>query len=244
MAKYPEIQFASLCVTCPNRISGFCGALLGPPPEDPTADQKPGWQNFVSARAGKQLADRNQASGDVFMLCSGWAFRYFQLADGRRQILKFLLPGDLFSPVAIFEKTFLFSVKALTEVGVSGFARSAIHAKCTASPDVQSAIVNSCIAEARDTTELLTALGQRSAEERIAHLLLHLMPRIAARNVIRDQRYPFPLRQQHIADAVGLTPVHVSRIFRLLRDRHLLELSEGVLKILDLPELERIGALK
>jgi CRP/FNR family transcriptional regulator len=87
-------------------------------------------------------------------------------------------------------------------------------------------------------------LGQRSAEERIAQLLLHLMQRIAARNVIREQRYPLPLRQQHIADAVGLTPVHVSRVLSLFRERGLLELSEGVLQVFNLPELERIGSLR
>ena len=95
-----------------------------------------------------------------------------------------------------------------------------------------------------EATELLTALGQRSAEERIAHLLLHMMPRIAAVNVIREQRYPFPLRQQHIADAVGLTPVHVSRVLSLFRDRRLVALSKGVLTVFNLPELERIGSLK
>ncbi len=178
------------------------------------------------------------------MLCAGWAFRYFQLADGRRQILKFLLPGDLFSSITIFEKAFTFSVKALTEVQVSGISRAEIRTKCAVDPAVQTAIAKSCIADTHDATALLTALGQCSAEERIAHLLLHLMPRIAARNVIRDQRYPFPLRQQHIADAVGLTPVHVSRVLGLFRERRLLELSEGYLKVLNAPELERIGSLR
>ena len=70
------------------------------------------------------------------------------------------------------------------------------------------------------------------------------MPRIAARNVIREQRYPFPLRQQHIADAVGLTPVHVSRVLSLFRDRRLVTLSEGALTVFNLPELERIGTLR
>ena len=177
------------------------------------------------------------------MLCTGWAFRYFQLSDGRRQILRFLLPGDLFSPVAIFEKTLHFSVKALTDVQVSGFARSEIRARCAADPNVRSAIANSCVDDTHAASELLTALGQRSAEQRIAHLLLHLMPRIAAVNVIREQRYPFPLRQQHIADAVGLTPVHVSRVLRLFRDRRLVVLSEGVLTVFNLPELEKIGSL-
>ena len=179
----------------------------------------------------------------MFVVCTGWAFSYFQLSDGRRQILKFLLSGDLFSSMAIFEGRLQFSVKALTDTQVSGFARSEIRARCAVNPRVQSAIADSCIADNRYTTELLTSLGQRSAEERIAHLLLGLLPRIAARNVIREQRYPFPLRQQHIADAVGLTSVHVSRIFSLFRERHILAASEGVLQVFNLPELERIGLL-
>jgi CRP-like cAMP-binding protein len=87
-------------------------------------------------------------------------------------------------------------------------------------------------------------LGQCSAEQRIAYLLLHLMRRIATRHVIREQRYPFPLRQQHIADAVGLTSVHVSRVFSLFRDRRIVVLSEGVLEVVDLAALERIGSLE
>jgi len=244
VAKFFEIALPSTCVTCPHRETGFCGTLFESPSEYSRADRQPGWQRFFAARSGEQIVTRNQVSEDVFMLCTGWAFRYYQLSDGRRQILKFLLPGDLFSSIAVFEKTFHFSVKALTEVQVNAFARSEIRAKCAADPDVQSAIANSCIADAHDATELVTALGQRSAEERIAYLLLHLMPRVAAVNVIREQRYPFPLRQQHIADAVGLTPVHVSRVLSLFRDRRLLDLSDGVLKVFNLPELERIGSLK
>jgi CRP-like cAMP-binding protein len=127
---------------------------------------------------------------------------------------------------------------------VSGFSRAEIRKRCVADPDIQGAIANSCIADTHEMTELLTALGQCSAEERIAHLFLQLMPRIAARNVIREQRYPFPLRQQHIADAVGLTPVHVSRVLGVFRERRLLELSEGFLRVLNPAELERIGSLR
>jgi CRP/FNR family transcriptional regulator len=212
--------------------------------EEAKPESKLGWQHFFAARAGAQIAVRDQHSEDVFVLCAGWAFRYFQLADGRRQILKFLLPGDLFSSITIFDKTFHFSVKALTEVQVSGFSRSEVRKRCGADSDVQGAIAKSCVTDTNEMTELLTALGQCSAEERIAHLLLHLMPRIAARNVIREQRYPFPLRQQHIADAVGLTPVHVSRVLGLFRERRLLELSEGHLKVINPAELERIGSLR
>lgn len=235
---------ATLCVTCPNRELGLCGSLLGAVSEDSKADQDSGWQHFAAAQAGEQIAIRDQVSSDVFVLCAGWAFRYFQLSDGRRQILQFLLPGDIFSPTTIFEKAFYFSVKALTQVRLSAFARSEIRARCAANSSVQSAIAKACIDETHDAARLSTVLGQFSAQERIAYLLLHLMTRIAARNVIREQRFPLPLRQQHIADAVGLTPVHVSRVFSQFRERRILAFSDGVMTVSNLPELEKIGSLR
>lgn len=84
-------------------------------------------------------------------------------------------------------------------------------------------------------------LGRGSAEERIAYLFLHLTKRIAARNVIRDERYPIPLRQQHIANATGLTPVHVSRTLRLFREHKIVEFSSGILKVLDPPQFETLA---
>lgn len=91
-------------------------------------------------------------------------------------------------------------------------------------------------------TELLAVLGQRSAEERIAYLLQHLIRRLEARTVIREGRYPIPLRQRHIADAVGLTSEHVNRVLSLFRDRGLCILADGILTVVNPRELERLGA--
>jgi CRP-like cAMP-binding protein len=134
-------------------------------------------------------------------------------------------------------------IQALTEAQIGGMRRMEVQARLAVNPDILMALAKSCIAETEAADRMQTALGLYSAEERIAYLLLHLTQRIAARSVIREQRYPFPLRQQHIADAVGLTPVHVGRVLSLFRDRRLVELSEGVLKVLNPPELERIGSL-
>jgi CRP-like cAMP-binding protein len=237
------MQTVSPCVTCPHRDLGFCGALLEKRIEDSRSPQDANWQHYRTVTAGKQIAARNQASEDVFMLCSGWGFRFFQLPGGRRQILNFLLPGDLFSATSVFEHRFHFSVQALTAIQISGMRRAEIHSRLAANPGVLTALAKSCVAESVASDELMTALGQRSAEERIAYLFLHLTQRLAARSVIREQRYPFPLRQQHIADAVGLTPVHVSRVLSLFRERGTVELSEGVLQVFNLTELERIGSL-
>ena len=228
-------------MTCTHREAGFCAAVFRPPSPDPQAGKN--WQHFAAVDAGKQILVKGNSSDYVFVLCAGWAFRYIQLSDGRRQILKFLLPGDLFSSISIFEEASHFSARALTNVQTSGFSRSDIRDRFFADPDTQSAIAQSFVADARDATDFLALLGQRSAEQRIAYLLLHLMRRIAIRHVIREQRYPLPLRQQHIADTVGLTSVHVSRVLSHFRDRRIVVLSEGVLEVVDLPALERIGSL-
>ena len=237
------MQTVSPCVTCPHRDLGFCGTLLEQRLEVSHSYQGANWQHHRTVPVGQQIATRNQVSEDVFVLCVGWGYRFFQLPDGRRQILNFLLPGDLFSATSVFQKRFHFSVKALTEIQISGMRRAEVQARIDINPNVLTALANSWIAETDAADRMQTALGQYSAEERIAYLLLHLTQRIAARSVIREQRYPFPLRQQHIADAVGLTPVHVSRVLSLFRERGLVVLSDGVLQVFNLPELERIGSL-
>ncbi len=230
------------CVTCPNRKLGFCGALLKSS-EETQSEQQPNWQHYRSARPGEQIIVRNQTAEDVFVLCDGWAFRFFQLSNGRRQILNFLLPGDLFSTATVFEERPNFSAQALTEARLSGFSRSEVQARCVADLRMIRALAKLSVAEIYMADELVIALGQRSAEERVAYLFLHLMQRIAARSVIREQRYHLPLRQQHIADAVGLTPVHVSRVIGHFRDQGIIELSSGVLQVFNLEKLRRIGSL-
>jgi CRP/FNR family transcriptional regulator len=237
------MQTTSPCVACPYHDLGFCGALLEKPFENSYSRQRANWQHYRTVAAGQRIVTRNHVSEDVFVLCSGWGFRFFQLSSGSRQILNFLLPGDLFSATSVFEQRLQFSVKALTAVQISGMRRAEIQARLVANPVILTAMANCYVAEAAAADEMLTALGQRSAEERIAYLFLHLMKRITARSAIREQRYPFPLRQQVIADAVGLTSVHVSRVLSLFRERGIVELSEGVLRVSNLAELERIGSL-
>lgn len=196
------------------------------------------------ADAGEQLIVQNRASDDVFVLCSGWAFRYFQLSTGQRQILRFLLPGDLLSLSSVFEEQAHFAVRALTDVQVSAIRRTEIQARLAINPEILRTLANTCLIETKAADEAQTVLGQYSAESRIAFLFLRLIGKVAARSVIREQRYPLPLRQQHIADAVGLTPVHVSRTMSLFRSRGIVELSDGILQVLDLNELQRIGSLR
>jgi CRP-like cAMP-binding protein len=142
----------------------------------------------------------------------------------------------------MFQELSSFSAMALTDIQVSRFRRADIQTFSNFNSGILAAVGQTVFAEQKHADELTATLGKRVAEERIAYLLAQLTRRIAARSVIRDQRYPFPLRQQHIADAVGLTAVHVSRVVSTFRERGVIEISGGVLQVLDPVELERIGA--
>lgn len=232
----------SSCALCPRSGLGFCNAVLGEPGQAASEDRS--WQDHRVVAPGKLIVSRNQCLPDVFVLCDGWGIRFLQMPDGRRQILSFLLPGDLFSVAMVHQERVHFFVRAVTPVQISAMARVAVQSQLAKSPTGLSALARSFAFEVETSDELAAMLGRGSAEERMAYLFLHLTKRIAARNVIRDERYPIPLRQQHIADATGLTPVHVSRTLRLLRERRIVEFSSGILEVLDPPQLERLGSLR
>ncbi|MGO9359946.1 MAG: Crp/Fnr family transcriptional regulator [Xanthobacteraceae bacterium] len=236
------MQTASLCVTCPHSL-GICGALLQNTSSELHLPRQADCRRFRMAHASEQVVTQNTTSEDVFVLCSGWAFRFFQLSDGRRQILNFLLPGDLFSIATVFSERFHFSVKALTEIQFRGFRRAEILSRRHPNADLSTALANVCVTATGTADEMLTVLGQRSAVERIAYLFLHLMRRIGDQGIVHEHRYRLPLRHRHIGDAVGLTSVHVSRVLSHFRSRNIAELSDGFLQVFDLEELQRLGSL-
>lgn len=191
-------------------------------------------------RARQNIYRRGEPSEDVIVICSGWAFRYNQLSNGRRQILSILLPGDIIAAAALFHAPHEFSVQALTDVRYSRIRRGEVR-ELFPGPEFLNLVSRLLIAERRDADDQLVDLGQRLAEERIAGLVLRLRARFLARGEVSDESFPFPLRQQHIADITGLTSVHVSRVIGHLRKSRLIEIAGGRITLGNIPELQRIG---
>ena len=111
------------------------------------------------------------------------------------------------------------------------------------SPPVLAAVKQICVDEALYAEKLLGVLGQRTAEQRIAFLFLRIAKQLSEHNVITDSRYPFRLRLEHIADAVGLTTVHVSRVIGSLRKRKVIDISRTHLTFIDPAMVERLASL-
>jgi len=176
---------------------------------------------------------QGQPASSFFVLFDGWGLRYKQLGDGRRQILSFLLPGDPATLSSLLPRPLNHSVQMLPGSAVGEFDLDAVQRIASENSDLQSCVAAPYEQEFARTDELATNLGRRSAKERIAHLMLEFVTRLGLRGTVQDSSILMPLRQRHLADALGLTTIHVNRTLRALRDENLIDIRGGVLQILD-----------
>jgi CRP-like cAMP-binding protein len=228
----PPVEHAP-CAQCPAFELTFCRAIARKArlPQD----RAMGVDQFVHTVAPRRIICREQEElAAVPFICSGWALSAVMLADGSRQILSFLLPGDVVSPCLMFSAKPNRFVEAITNVTYRTFNRADLRQLMVAYPSAVDALARVWTQEKRRTDELIVDLGRRSAAERIARLILGLFERLQERNLTSGPfEIDFPLRQHHIADATGLTPVHVSKLLSEFRRKGMVRLSERSLEILD-----------
>jgi CRP/FNR family transcriptional regulator, anaerobic regulatory protein len=113
-------------------------------------------------------------------------------------------------------------------------------------PDLFDKLSKAWIEEKDRSDQLIVDLGRRTADERIARLILNLAERLAQRGMMQaaTTAMDFPLRQHHIADATGLTPVHVSKVLSQFRRNGLIRISDRSLAILDPAGFRRIAHMR
>jgi CRP/FNR family transcriptional regulator, anaerobic regulatory protein len=185
----------------------------------------------------------------VPFICEGWAALTVVLSDSSRQILSFRLPGDIASTVLLFESRKNYVIEAITETHYRMFKRSELRELLLASPDFHNKVSMALIEEKAQSDRLIVDLGRCSAEERIARLILRLFERLKSRGMVQltvdgAAEMEFPLRQHHIADATGLTSVHVSKVLTDFRRRSLIVIRDRMLTIADRDGLRRLAELR
>ncbi len=232
------------CATCALRNSPVCAALMDQSRISQSRGIPPIRRAFDGADARATVYLDGETSEDAFILCFGWAIRFAQLPDGRRQIMSLILPGDPFSARLFFTPALRSSVRALTPIRFNRVSRSDLMDGLSASPELIEALFKVGAMESDASDALLTDLGQCTSEERLARLVIRIREQYAMRHVVRESGFPFPLRLRDIADIAGLTPVHVSRVLKSFRLAGLMEISRGVLAIKDPKGLERMARCK
>ena len=194
--------------------------------------------------ADSSIIHEGHVDAPLYTLLSGWAFRFKTLSDGRRQILNFLLPGDFIGVQQKMGDVAAHGVQTLTEVVLCVFRRDALWELHRSAPALGFGVTWLTAHEESLVDDTLLSVGRRSAEERIATLLVLLFKRMAA--LLPDagaQGVPFPLTQQHIADGLGLSLVHTNKTLRKLAKRGLHRIEDGRLHLLDVKALTRIADL-
>lgn len=197
----------------------------------------------ITVRAHRDVAREGEMPTTSSMLLEGWAGRYRRLPDGRRQLLALVLPGDLCHPYVSLTGTLDHSIGALTDARLVSNSRARFDALVAERPALAQAIWRQDLIREAMLRELVLALGRKSAKERLAHILAETFLRLQVRGATSGDSCDFHVTQGDLADLVGLTPVHVNRTLRALRQQGLASLQGRRLTIPSMPALFAAGLL-
>jgi CRP-like cAMP-binding protein len=177
----------------------------------------------------------------IRLLVSGWACRYKDLPDGRRQIVGFFLPGDFCDLNVYILSELDHSIGALTPVRYFEIPPQKFQELIDARPHLTRALLWHEMLCSGIQREWLLSIGQRSPLERLAHLFVELYERLKAIGLANGHGFDFPITQHNLAEANGLSLVHVNRTLQEMRRAGLIELAERQLRIIDLEHLKKIA---
>jgi CRP-like cAMP-binding protein len=191
--------------------------------------------------ARRDLISEGDTPRSLFLILQGWACHYRTLDDGRRQIVDFAVPGDLCDLNLFILDRMDHGIGAITQLRVAEIGREVFHRVVTTYPNITTALWWQELVSKSIHREWIVNVGQRSAKERIAHLICEMFLRLESVGLTHGFSCDFPPTQTDIADATGLTAVHVNRTIQGLRRSGLITLERQKLSIPDVGELQRVG---
>lgn len=198
-------------------------------------------ERVVEVPARRDIVHEGEPFDRGFIVDWGWACRYTILSDGRRQILNFLIPGDhVGNAAAVFERAD-HSIATLSPARLSVFPSETLSDLAGRYAGIRAAFDWSTQCELAVARARLVDVGRRAAYQRLAHLILELHHRLQLVALAGDDPFVLPLTQEMLADALGLTIVHINRTVRHLREQGLICFSNGRLTILDADRLARVA---
>lgn len=175
------------------------------------------------------------------LILDGWAARYKLLSGGKRQILSFHIAGDIPDLQSLHIHTIDHSLATLTKASVAFIPHESLRELTESFPSVGALLWRDTLIDAATFRAWMTGMGRRQALERMAHLFCELYLKLQAVGLAEDFRYRLPVTQVDLADALGLTPVHVNRTLQDMRSRALIELRNHTLVIEAWDELLRVS---
>ena len=200
--------------------------------------------NPLKLRRGKQLTHEGDSRHKAFVLQQGWACSFKLLPNGSRQIISFPIAGDIIGLRSVLLRTADHSFSAITDAIVSAVEAAHVLQCVTEFPRLGAALLWAASRDEAMVVEHLVSIGRRSAIERTAHFFMELAERLSLIGQATETEFECPLSQFVIADALGLTAIHVNRVLRELRERGLLAVRKKTVKIQDLSGLRKLAGFQ
>lgn len=194
-----------------------------------------------TVQARHDIIREGETSEQVHIVLKGWAARYKSLRNGSRQIVALVLPGDFCDLHVTILRKIDHGIVALTPAQVAYVPRRQMEEVLLHRPALARALWRATLVDEAVLRSWIVNLGRRNATARIAHLICELHARLALIGLAKDGHFRLPLTQEVIADAMGLTSVHVNRVLQKLRAGKLIVLEGGELTILDIGKLRRLA---
>ena len=197
-------------------------------------------------RANARLIGEGQPLDRPRLIRSGWACRVRYMANGRRQILNYYLPGDLMGLSVGRDDAALATYVSLTRVTTMDFGalRELALSRPLEMPGLGAAFRNTRILEEHYLLSQIARIGQQKAYERVAHLLLEFHMRLTRAGLANGNTFQLPLTQEILGDGLGLSAVHINRTFKLLKRKNYVRMDRSFVTLLDPAALAEIAGYR
>ncbi len=194
-----------------------------------------------SVQRGRDIISEGDKPDHVHVIMEGWAARYAVVEDGSRQITAFLLPGDFCDLHVTILGEMDHGIVALTPAKVAYVPHQLMQDLPLERPQLARALWWATLVDEAVLRSWIVNIGRRDAAQRIAHLFCELHARLKLVGLADDGAFSLPLTQDVLADALGLTPVHINRMLQRLRSEDLILLKGGELTILNIEGLRKLA---
>ena len=185
-------------------------------------------QRRKSFSAGRDLVHQGQSEQAAYILAAGWVVSYKIQPDGSRQIVDFQIPGDFLGLRSVLLHTSDHGIEPIVDIEAAEVLVSDLLNAFAETPRLATAVLWAVSRDEAMVVEHLVGLGRRDADARMAHFLLELGVRLSLVGMGSREGYACPLTQYHLADALGLSAIHVNRVLRKLREGGLVTFQGGL----------------
>lgn len=175
------------------------------------------------------------------LIVEGFTCAYKLTADGKRQILALYVPGDIPDLQSLHLKALDINIASMSSCRLGFIEHAYMHSLCEHYPRLAGAFWRETLVHASISREWLLNNGQRASYSRIAHLICEIFIRLQAVGLAENQTFDMPATQAELADASGMTPVHINRVLQALRADGLIINLKSKITVPNLQKLKEVG---